>query len=337
MKRGLKIIAFILTCIIISCALDFVLTPSSYLRVVLHEVRDTDKNYDLVFVGESMGESNIDPYVLDKHLDYNTYNLCRRIVKIPDIPYLLKEANKKGQIKVCVFHVDQAYFFDTDPNYYSDAYIYPHLSDLRDKTQYFFRYVLNADYRVLFMRYTVEGTGDLKLSKTRVANKLSNEYKEFSMEAVTDTDVDHVYVGRGYRKGIAYSDDESTGTPWSRDRIRDDAVEGVLELADYCREQGIKLIAVQDPLPHERRTSEELADMKDYFGGLFSNAGVDYIDFNYISDEYLTWDESGFTDAYGHMMGSMADEYCEVLGEVLQKKLDGEDISGYFEAYPNMR
>lgn len=336
MKRYIKIISFIIVCVAISCILSFVLTPSSYLRVVLHEVKSQTDDYNLVFVGQSMGESNINPYMLDNYLDYNSYNLCRRIVKIPDIPYLLREANSDRHIEVCIFHVDQAYFFDTSPNYYNDAYIYPHLSNMRDKTEYFFRYVLNADYRVLLSRYTVEGTGDLKLSKSRIANKLSDEYKLFSMDAVTDTDVDHVYVGRGYRKGISYSDNKSKGTKWNRNSVKEDAILGIQELSDYCRDNGIILLAIHDPLPHERFQADDIKDMNEYFTELFDSFGVDYINFNYISGDYLRWNEDDFSDSYGHMMSNLADDYSDILGLILQQKLDGEDISGYFEEYPNM-
>lgn len=336
MKRCIKVMGFICICIIISLLCRFVLTPSSYLRVVLHEVKNAEKPYDLVFIGQSRGESNINPYVLDDVMEYNSYNLCRRIVKMPDLPYLLKEADSKKQIGVCVLHVDQAYFYDITPNYFSDAFIFPHISDLVNQIEYYYRYMLNTDFRVSLMRYTLEGMGDLRLSAVRVSDKLSDGYREYSMDAVTDTDVDHVYVGRGYRKGIAYSNNPTSGSKWDRRRIQDKAIESVREIKEYCDQRGIKLIAIHDPVPHERFTVDEHMDQKDYFEDLFGEMGIDYIDFNYIDEKYLVWDETGYSDGEGHMMSDMADDYSRILGEVLQKKLDGESIEEFFSDSPNM-
>ncbi len=337
MKRLTKIASFILVCIFISAILSFILTPSSYIRVVIHEVKTAEKPYDLIFVGQSRGESNINPYVLDEVMEYNSYNLCRREIIMPDIPYLIKEANSNDQIDVCILSVDQVYFYDISPDYYGEAFIYPYISNISDKTEYFFRYLLNSDFRASFMRYTLEGTGDLKLSKTRIANKLSADYKEYSMDAVTDTDVDHVYVGRGYRKGIAYADYNISGADWDRDKINIEAIESIKEIKDYCDNRGITMIAIHDPVPHDRFTEDEHRDQNEYFTGLFAGIGVDYLDFNYIDEEYLTWNKAGFSDGEGHMMSDLADRYSLVLGEVLQKKLNGDKIDKYFSKSPNMR
>lgn len=335
-KRLVKIIVFACICLLVSYACSFALVSSSYLRVVLHEVKDPDNGYDMVFVGQSRGESNINPYVLDDVMDYNSYNLCRRIVREYDIPYLLREANSNSQIKVCVLDVDQSYFYDMTPNYYSDAFIYPHLQNLADKMEYFFRYVINADYRVLLMRYTIEGMDDLKMSLPRIKDKLSPQYKEYSMETVTDKDVDHVYVGRGYRKGIEYSDDPYPGSRWNREKIDERAIDSIEELTDYCKTNGISLIAVHAPVPHERFSMEEHEDQKEYFSALFERFGIEYIDYNYISSEYLNWDSTDFSDPEGHMMSDLADEYSYILGLTLQKIINGDSIEEYFTDYPNM-
>ncbi len=336
MKRFIKVLVFTGLCVLLSVICSFALTSSSYLRVVLHEVNDKDAGYNLVFLGQSRGESNINPYVLDEVMDYRSYNLCRRKIREYDLPYLLKEANRNDQIKVCVLDVDHVYFSDMTPNYYNDAYIFPHISGIKDRVEYFFRYVINADYRVLLMRYTIEGMDDLKLSVSRIHDKLSSQYRQYSMNAVTDTDEDHVYVGRGYRKGIEYAENPTSGASWSRESIDERAIDSVKELAEYCNDNGIRLIAIHAPVPHERFSVDEHDDMRAYYTELFGRYGVEYLDYNYIDNKYLAWDSADFSDPEGHMMSNLADDYSRVLGLTVQKLIDGEDIETYFTDRPNM-
>lgn len=333
MIRRLKIFMFIILIIGISYVCGFALNPSSYMRVVLHDVKSDD--YDLIFVGQSRGETNINPYVLDSYLDYKSYNLCRRLVQMPDIQYVIREANFDNSIRVVVYDVDQLYFYNTDLDYFSDAFMYPHITNISDKIHYT-KTLLNRDYRILLMRYTLEGMDDLKQSKERIRDKLSDEYKEYSFDAVTNKNSHHIYMGRGYWKGIQMSDKTVKGSEWNQDFVSTDAVKCVADIADYCHKEGITLIAVHSPVPHERFTENEHYSQKEYFNSLFAEYGIKYIDFNFVSKEYLTWNEDHFTDLEGHMMSDMADDYSIVLGMVLNEYLDGGDIEKYFDEYPNM-
>lgn len=334
MTRKFKILLFIITIIGISSFCGFALKPSSYMRVVFHDIK-SEQDYDMIFVGQSRGETSINPYVLDSYMEYKTYNLCRRSVQLPDIRYVISEANSNKNIRVVVLDVDQVYFYNTDIDYYGDSFMYPHISNVYDKLQYT-KSLLNKDYRILLMRYTVEGMDDLKESKKRIKDKLSEAYKEYSFEAVTKKSSLHTYMGRGYWKGVRMSDKTTEGSVWSEDLITTEAINCVAEMADYCKKEGIIMLAIHAPVPHERFTEDEHYSQKRYFEDMFEEYGIKYIDFNFIKTDYLTWDADGYTDLEGHMMGDMADKYSEVLGMVLNEYLNGGDIERFFAECPNM-
>ena len=334
MIRRLKIVLFIIVILGISFICGFALRPSSYMRVVFHDVK-SEAGYNMIFVGQSRGETNIDPYVLDSLMEYKTYNLCRRFVQLPDIRYVISEANSNDTIQVAVLDVDQLYFYNTDIDYFGDAFMYPHISNVPDKLRYT-KSLLNKDFRILLMRYTVEGMDDLKESKERIKDKLSEGYKAYSFDAVTNKNSHHIYMGRGYWKGVQMSDKTIEGSAWNKDLISIDAIRCVADMADYCKKEGIIMLAIHAPVPHERFTEEEHYSQKEYFEDMFGEYGVKYIDFNFIKEDFLTWNEDGYTDLEGHMMGKMADEYSKVLGMVLNDYLSGRDIDEYFDDFPNM-
>ena len=182
----------------------------------------------------------------------------------------------------------------------------------------------------------IEGMDDLKESKERIKDKLSEGYKAYSFDAVTNKNSHHIYMGRGYWKGVQMSDKTIEGSAWNKDLISIDAIRCVADMADYCKKEGIIMLAIHAPVPHERFTEEEHYSQKEYFEDMFGEYGVKYIDFNFIKEDFLTWNEDGYTDLEGHMMGKMADEYSKVLGMVLNDYLSGRDIDEYFDDFPNM-
>lgn len=333
MIRKCKIIIFILIIVTISYLCYFAISPSSYMRVVLHEVRNG--NYDMVFVGQSRGESSINPFIMDEVLGYNSYNLCRAFVQLPDIQYVVKEANVDKQLRVVVLDVDQLYFYHTDIDYFSDSYMYPHITNKDDKIRYFLS-LLNKDYRILLARYTIQGIDDFKASKDRISSKLSKEYHEYSIKAAIKKNEHYTYVGKGYMKNIKRNEKPEEGSAWNKEQISEEACLSIRDIADYCDANGIELIAVHAPVPHERFTEDEHYEQRNTFNKLFAEYGVEFFDFNFIKEEYLTWNKEDFVDLEGHLMSNLADDYSKVLGLVLKNYLEGYDVGEYFADYPNM-
>lgn len=330
MKKIWKALLFCLTALLITGVLSFLMIPSSYLRVVLHEVQNDKGNFDMAFFGQSLGETCIDPYTIEEETGIRSYNLCRRIVTIPDMLYLVKEANYKNDLKTVVVDIDPTYWHGTKIDYYNDAYILPHLNNPKNKIEYFFRYSFQADYRVSFCRYVVHGFGDIKKIQERVAQKTSDDYRNYSMKAVSESGNHFRYVGRGFRYGQKYAEAQPPKVEWNRDAVSHEVLESFEELTIYCRQNDIQLICIQSPLPHERFSKEQHADMNDYYTELCKKYQVPYFNFNYINDSYLTWNQKSFEDHEGHMMGPFAQEYSAVMGHVLSDYQNHKDCSCYF-------
>ena len=334
--RKVKVISFIAVVCIVTIALHFLLVPSSYLRVVLHELQNDNENYSLVFVGQSMGETNINPYIIEDKTGEVSYNMCRRIISMPDLYYLVKECNYHNDLSKLVLVIDPTYWYGTDTNYYNDAYMFPNLNNPQNKAEYFFRYGLKTDYRVFFSRYVLHGKDDIVNCLERVQQKTSEGYKNYDMSAVSETGDHFNYIGRGFRYGVKPSETYYTGVSWDKDRIDDDAVKDFVEIVQYCKDNKIQFTCINSPFPHARFDEEDLKDMRLFYSRIAEKYNIGYIDFNFIKSEYLQWQAEDFEDGEGHMMGAFAEEYSALLGTVLNEYYSGNEIDHYFSDSPNI-
>lgn len=322
---------FCILVMIIGLLLNFILVPSSHIRVLLHEVQDESINYDLIVVGQSHGETDINPMILEEKTGLVSYNLSRRLLSMEDMEYMVKESNYKNDVKVLVMDIDPTYWIgDTYTNYFSDSYIYRHLNNPRNKVEYFFDKAINRDFRITLCPYTDIKTGLLELPTT-IKNKLSREYWDYSIEAVEMPSANFIYKGRGFRYATQYADSEYIPLVWNETQISQTAIESLSNIVEYCTENGIQLICVSSPLPQERRDKENYSLVHSYFNNLLKEYHVPFLDFNYCKQEYLDIRDEAFMDSDGHMMGWFAEEYSELLGEVVNLVIEDKNTAFYFE------
>ena len=69
----------------------------------------------------------------------------------------------------------------------------------------------------------------------------------------------------------------------------------------------------------------------DKFEKFFDECGVVYYDFNKARYDVLPREDTDYADKEGHMEGHLAEEYSQVLGEVIDKHMDGTlNVKDYF-------
>lgn len=331
MRISKRTVGLVVIILLVNSVLGFVFQSPSYLRVALHEIQNDDENYDIVFVGQSHGANAFNPYVIEEKTGMAAYNLCRGLMCNRDTAYLVKESNYKNDVKYIVYDIDTSYWTSFEnPNYVSDGYVFPHLSSPANKLEYFFRYTIHENFRYTLCRYVLYGSGGLKALPDNIKSKLTREYYEYDVNSFFKEREKREYQGRGFFAGSVKDEGDYKPTKWCEDDVTEGALQGFLDIVEYCKEQNIELICVSSPAPLERLQAEEHEDIYAYFKELSSNCGVEFWDFNYIKPEYLTWDGGNFQDSDGHMFGEFANEYSELLGELLYQYSNNESIEHYF-------
>ncbi len=333
MRISKKCIGLILLVLGINIVLSWCFHSASYLKIVLHELQNSEENFDIVFVGQSHGANAFNPYIIEEKTQMPAYNLCRGLVCNRDIYYLVKESNYKNDVKFIVYDIDSTYWTGFEnPNYFADGYVYPHLNNPLNKMDYFFRYVVKENYRYNLCRYVVYGTGGLKAVPENITRKMSKEYYEYDIDSVFDEREKSEYKGRGYFAGSIKDDKGHKPIPWNAETVTENSIQAFKDMVRYCKANDIEFICVSSPLPEDRVAAENYTEFHEYFTNLAEEYDISFWDFNYIDESYLEWTDDDFQDSEGHMFGFFADEYSAVLGEMLNKHISGESVDMYFES-----
>lgn len=332
MRITKKVAILVLLIIFINAVFGFCFHSPSYMDLVLGEVQNPDKNYDIVFVGQSHGSNAFNPYVIEEETDMTTYNLCRGLVCVRDVEYLVKESTYKNDAKYIVYDIDSTYWTGFEyPNYFSDGYVFPHLNNPVNKVEYFLKYVLKENYRYNLFRYVLYGSGGLKAVPDNIKKKLSKEYWKQDINSIFSEREKSEYQGRGFFAGSVKDDGGFVPTQWDSADVKENSLQGFINMANYCKQNNIEFICVSSPLPKDRMQAENYSEFHNFISELTRSQGVTFWDFNYIKETCLSWDKDDFQDTEGHMFGAFADEYSKVLGRILDQYKDGKSVDDYFK------
>ncbi len=329
-----KLLPFLVLVIGLNTLLDLCFNSASYIRIALHELQSSEEDFKVVFVGQSHGANAFNPYIIEEKTGMPTYNLSNKLTAVRDVSYLVKESNYKNDVDYVIYDIDSSYWLGfEEPNYFAEGYVFPHLNNPINKLDYFLNYSLNENFRYSLCRYVVYGTGDIKSIPENLKKRLSTGYLNYEVESVLTEHEKTEYKGRGFFYVNAPAAAGFTPTEWRDEKVKKGALEGFLDMVDYCKKNEIELICVSSPLPIERVEAENYPAFHNYFSELAQENDIEFWDFNYIQDEYLTWSSEEFRDLDGHMLGVLADRYSSLLGEMLNQYRADVNLECYFEEY----
>jgi len=336
MRISKKLVFFIILLLVINAALSFAFHVPSFTRVILHEVQNEKENFDIVVIGQSHGAYGYNPFVIEENTGMTTYNLSRRLVCTRDLYYMVKESNYKNNPKIIIYDLDNYYWTGYEkPNYYADGYIFPHINNPKNKIDYLFKYALKEDFRYNLQRYVLYGFGGLKEVPLNIKRKVSADYWNYDPKAALSEGDYAEYKGRGffYANEIYADFGMKNFVPevFEESKVKKETIEGYNNIVKYCKDNDIKLICVVPPLPPSRLKAEEFEKCHEYYEKLTNESGVEFWDYNYIKDEYLSFKDENFRDIDGHMLGTSADIYSRLVGDMVKNYCQGYDMECYFE------
>lgn len=103
------------------------------------------------------------------------------------------------------------------------------------------------------------------------------------------------------------------------------------KIKEYCDKNGIELICVTSPITPSSVKRLGLDVVNEKFEKFFGELGVTYYNFNKARMDVLPREDNDYADKEGHMEGHLAEEYSQVLGEVIDKHIDGTlNMKDYF-------
>jgi hypothetical protein len=319
MRTFRKIAGFISINIFITVTLTIMFAQPSALKVLMKEAKGNE--YDTLIMGESLGESAINPYVLSNLTGCTAYNLSRRIMPVVDFEYVLKEVNTGKHYNRVILELDYTYLTKNHTGYAgTDTNLLLRLTGVR-RLEYIYKVLMNDNYNDSFSDFTVSIAYIKRIPKILKA-KFNIDYIESKEESIPNTysiiGIDNfVYIGRGFRYGVGKSDSEWELSYFEASEVKAENLKSFNRLVEYCNKNGIELICIQSALNSYRIKGENLGDVHEYLTDLCRKHNIEFYDLNYVKKEYFNPDDDKYVDLAGHMLGELADEQTEILAKIL--------------------
>lgn len=328
-----KLVCFLAVNLAVMLLSSYLLTQPSILKAELKEVQ-SDTNYDTIIVGNSHGETSVNPAVLDQLAGTMSYNCARRIMPVKDIYYLMREVAYHNQPRTILYEMDPFYWKVPGISLGNDTSIFFAGSDLRNKLDYLKDEMLQQPFANAFADYRFAPRNAAQIPGTAWV-KLQPTYWTHSQKSIPmimkelDLGKNYEYRGRGFRYGVSYSftiDKRYAPTRFKASKVVPENVRYFAKMADFCKKQGIRLVCFYSALPPTRLQKENEDDAHAYFTDMCLSEGVEYYDLNYLKADYLPRTDADYVDLDGHMLGELADRQTTVLAQILQ----AEDPSTMF-------
>lgn len=330
--KYVRVIVFFAVITILVEAVNYVMVQPGYARYIIHTVDNSDdgSDYDCIVVGASHGRASIDPhYFLEMEYAVNPINMCIQGATVIDNYYMIREACNNNDVKKIILELDYQYWNknlkrDSD---FGDLLVYGQLPFTSLKMEYIVSQLMDKDFRTIyFRRYAF--ARNWKTAKKYMAIKKTDEYKNFQIEGVAGIETEGPYQGLGffYRTKVTDKKGKLNPSPWTYDDLNPKVQKYFQKIVKYCKDNGIELICVTTPIPPSSVVSGAANEANTYFKQICDENNVRYIDGNLIKNEILNVSDDDFSDWEGHMNGALAEQFSEVLTEILKKN----DCSEYF-------
>ena len=186
-------------------------------------------------------------------------------------------------------------------------------------------------------RYVYCDPTDFSAVKNNIIQKNSEDYKNANIYSLDVKDAKGPYKGQGvfYRDNIEGGPlGEGYVQTWEGrqfTKMQSYPVAYFKKIKEYCDKNGIELICVTSPITPSSVKRLGLDVVNEKFEKFFGELGVTYYNFNMASMDVLPREDNDYADKEGHMEGHLAEEYSQVLGEVIDKHIDGTlNMKDYF-------
>lgn len=328
---------FALITAVLLAAANFLLVDDvhSYSRVMLQELYGQAGQIDTLFLGSSHCYRSVDPAAVDEALGTHSFN-AGSSQQLPDGSYyMLREAAAHNELQTVYLEM-----FYTGYNQSASAdvplacYLLTDFMAWNSPGRYEYLWEMGgmaamADL-VLPARHGVVSPGAMPaLWKA----KLTDGYDPDNYSYVTYPESGEAYRGNGfvYTEGVAQDGYATLLDVDPEAPLSAFGWEYLTRIADFCRENGIRLVLFTAPLPSAYMSNT--ADYQAYVDALQDFAarnGTEYWDFSlYRERKVMDLGGGDFSDAH-HLNGIGAEKFTAVLCDVIARDAAGEDVSALF-------
>lgn len=348
-----RAVIFIMVFIMLNYGLTFALVPKgSYSRMVMREMYSQTKNIDLAFVGASLTQRDINPYIIEKELNCNAFDYAFDGQIYTGTYYSLKELFKYHKPKTVVLTTEPlSYTFkEEQPIAYFSVELY--MRSFLNRVQFYFGSAQDGSYldRLFPWRgYHVKSMNDIQ---NNVNEKLNSSYISYPEPGQVESFAKQKsgYIGKGavlfdpndprYTLNCNKLGKFTHDTVNNIDDIKEKNVEYLKKISELCKANNSELILLNTPFP-----TYEVLSIKNYFefdkavAKIAKDLNIEYYNYNLIKPELFKPQDDYFMD-HIHLNSNGSEAFSKSLAKFLKLRQDGEDLNKYFytpeEYYENI-
>lgn len=316
------VVLFIALAIAINSLLNYMLIQPGLARTIFHESESGD--YDCIILGASHGSYGYSPEEIQGETGMKVMNMCMGGEYYTDAYYALQYALKHNKPSMVILDVDYQYLVNQHDESILFNSIYNAYPSCKEKIGYYFSKMVKEEYRGTFLKWTNYWQCYKKIGKT-IAKKQSEAYKNYESSVVSMNPYD-TYKKQGFiYRNSDYKKDKTPCVEWNESKVDSGQLGFIKKIVKLCKKNNIDIVfstAVQDPemVAHQ---AEKFAGADTYIQKLADELSVDYYNFNKLTFNAFARNTSDFYDREGHMYGSTAMVFSQIVGEVLAKRADG--------------
>lgn len=337
-----KAIIFIVLLIIINYALTFAFVPKgNNTRMTMREMYSQKEDMDIAFIGASLSERDINPYIMNKELGVKTFDYAFPSQMFIGTYYSLKELFDYQKPKLVVLTAEQINFTNKGEKplvYLSTA---PYMKSFLNEVEYYFAASAQdgsyLDRLFPWRGYHVDSIQNLMKN---IYGKLAPAYMNYPEAGQVEAFANNKsgYIGKGAVKvnpnapkgTINYDNIKGSHDTRSIKDIQEENVEYLKKISELCKENNCKLILLIPPAP-----VFQVLKVKNYFefdneiAKIAKNLNIEYYDYNLIKPELFKSKEDYFSDGE-HLNSQGAEAFSESLAKFLKLRQEGKDMNKYF-------
>ncbi len=305
---AVRVTLFFLGLFLLDKGMKFLLISddSSYTRVMMHELYESEENIDVLFLGSSHTYRSLNPEITDGLFDAYTFNAGSSLQEYDGSYALLVEAAKKNDLKqvymeVCCSRMNSSYAERTQ---LTSTYI---LSDYMKFSLNKVEYLLNASSDTYYLNsfFPALRSREKLLEEDYVTQNVSVKQDEGygNYQYPGDPEVDNAhYVGRGFVANKRSVKNEGFTRKTSYEPIPDNMISedergALVNMIEFCQRKGIEIVFFTAPMADFRASDYGNYDYAiEQLSELCEEYQVDYYDFNLIKPEYFTFESKYYKD-----------------------------------------
>ena len=295
------------------------LYPCTFMRNDIHAV--CTQQFDDLILGTSHGKMDIDPESMEAVTGRSGHNLCVGGEYGVDAYYLTKLAVEKQAPTRIIYEVDPGYFVTEKEEGNNYLLFYHEFPFSKAKLEYFAASIAKCNFRtILFPWYEYPLKYEFEKLKDTVYQKFHDNYDVSYLKGAAQE-----YHESGFIQRYAVDTSKlkkSEPKLFEREKVNQDNMKYLEKLIAFCKEKGIKFVAVTTPIPEETLADyeENFTDAWEYFEAFFQEQEVEYLNFNTRYYKAFPHKIQYYTDYDGHMNGKAGRDFSNILAQILTGK-----------------